>query len=459
MRVKKISVTRLFGLFDHPVPLNMRDRVTIMYGPNGYGKTTLLRLVHDLFCGKYQRVLRVPFRNLSVEFDDKSTLEVVRVDNPGPQKPQGGSGLTITHRRGSAEQHTTIPGFSPEALGIPPSYIERALPFLTREGSSQWLDDRTGEVLDLEDVTRHFPHILGPGSKLAAFHEPDWLGELRKKIPVQFIESQRLLRLSKPRAPHEQPESFRPSVVVYSSELVKLIKSKLAEYGTLSQSLDRSFPKRLVEQTRDQKSANKVPVSELKERLQERLQLLENKRNNLTKLGLLEPDTEGFDLASYLADPTLTQSVLPVYAATEEQKLGVFDDFAGKIELLRTIVNAHFSFKKLDISREQGFGFSTSYPGDQNRSRPISLMHLSSGEQHILVLLFELLFTVQPNSLILIDEPEISLHVAWQLEFLSDLQKITGLTNIDVVIATHAPGIINDRSDLTVTLEGPPETK
>ena len=80
---------------------------------------------------------------------------------------------------------------------------------------------------------------------------------------------------------------------------------------------------------------------------------------------------------------------------------------------------------------------------------------LSSGEQHELVLLYELLFKVKPGSLILIDEPELSLHIAWQLEFLEDLQEITQLADLDVLIATHSPQIINDRWDLTVRLEGP----
>lgn len=47
MRVKEISVSRLFGLFNHTIPMKMDDRVTIITSPNGYGKTTILRLVHS----------------------------------------------------------------------------------------------------------------------------------------------------------------------------------------------------------------------------------------------------------------------------------------------------------------------------------------------------------------------------------------------------------------------------
>ena len=42
---------------------------------------------------------------------------------------------------------------------------------------------------------------------------------------------------------------------------------------------------------------------------------------------------------------------------------------------------------------------------------------------------------------------------AKQKEFLKDLLKIIALKNIQVVIATHAPAIINDRWDLVYNLQ------
>ncbi|MCK5719976.1 MAG: AAA family ATPase, partial [Thiomargarita sp.] len=53
----------------------------------------------------------------------------------------------------------------------------------------------------------------------------------------------------------------------------------------------------------------------------------------------------------------------------------------------------------------------------------------------------------------LIDEPEISLHVAWQVEFLGDMKDIINLREFDVIISTHSPQIIDDRWDLTVELK------
>ncbi len=45
MRIKEIIVKKLFGLFEHRIPFKLADRITIMYGPNGVGKTVLLKMI------------------------------------------------------------------------------------------------------------------------------------------------------------------------------------------------------------------------------------------------------------------------------------------------------------------------------------------------------------------------------------------------------------------------------
>lgn len=52
----------------------------------------------------------------------------------------------------------------------------------------------------------------------------------------------------------------------------------------------------------------------------------------------------------------------------------------------------------------------------------------------------------------LIDEPELSLHVAWQKRFLPDLLEIVATAGFDVLIATHSPYIVGDYSDLMIGL-------
>jgi ABC-type transport system involved in cytochrome c biogenesis ATPase subunit len=451
MRIKEIAISRLFGLFDHTISMRLSDHVTIITGPNGYGKTTILRMIDSLVAGHYSELRRIPFRDLRIAFDNGTALQIIRVDAPRPANRSSSPDLTFSLFKGQKrEEQSTLAAPPKESMAVPLSMIERVTPSLVRVGPSLWRDRKTGQELDVEEVFRSYGQFFSHADlKSGAYTEPPWLAEFRKTMKVKFIEVQRLLRVSK--SGERDEESWRPSVVVYAAELATQIKGKLAEYATLSQSLDRSFPKRLVEET-NAPSEGKVSPDELRNRLQR----LEDKRIKLTEAGLLDRGDEPFDLPSMLKTPTLVETVLPVYAQDAEQKLQVFDEIAAKIELLTSIVNAHFQYKVLSIDKEKGFQFYTNYPGDSsNKPRALAIARLSSGEQHMLVLLYELLFTVAPGSLVMIDEPEISLHVTWQLEFLRDIQRIAELTEIDALIATHAPGIINDRQDLTVGLEAP----
>jgi predicted ATP-binding protein involved in virulence len=141
--------------------------------------------------------------------------------------------------------------------------------------------------------------------------------------------------------------------------------------------------------------------------------------------------------------------VLSIYIEDSNEKLSTYDDLANKIELLLKIINERFLYKNLSIDKKRGFVFTSTISG-----KDIPLSGLSSGEQHELVLFFQLLFTTEPNSLLLIDEPEISLHISWQKELINDLRQVIRINNLSVIIATHSPDIIGNYWDLTVKLKG-----
>ena len=174
---------------------------------------------------------------------------------------------------------------------------------------------------------------------------------------------------------------------------------------------------------------------------------LEDKRSQLMAAGLLDKEKE-IDLDLKKINDT-NMNVLSVYTDDVGKKLSVFDELTNKIDLLVKIINSRFLYKKMSIDKKKGFIFKTD---DDMTLEP---SELSSGEQHELVLLYEFLFKVSKNTLILIDEPELSLHIVWQQQFLQDLIGITSLAEVDVLIATHSPQIIHDRWDLTVELTGP----
>src|SRR2546426_6768679 len=74
--IRKISVKKLFGVFDHEIPLNLQERITIIHGPNGFGKTVLLRFINAIFHGHFGVLRRIPYDTFRIDFDDGAFLRI-----------------------------------------------------------------------------------------------------------------------------------------------------------------------------------------------------------------------------------------------------------------------------------------------------------------------------------------------------------------------------------------------
>jgi predicted ATP-binding protein involved in virulence len=439
MRIKQITVKHLFGIFDHTINLNMEERITIIHGKNGFGKTSILRLVNGFFNLKYSDIRAISFQKFTIIFDDKSFVDILKPSTSRNKKSNARPKITFNFTSSDQKEEPTFSPDSPDGktISFPLGMIDNFIPDLDRVGSETWLYPPTGEILYLEDIYERFGEYL---PKQFQKEYPDWLKKIRDSINVRFIESQRLLDIAnsaKIGRTIRRPMTLY-SVASYSEDLAENIQTKLAEYGQLSQTLDRTFPARVV-----QKKASLTD-----DQLREKIDQLERERNQLISAGLLKKDEDSnFQVKDSIDDST--RKLLSVYIEDVERKLNVFNDIYPKVELFKNIINKKYSFKSVTIDQGKGFIFTT------EEGEVLSPTDLSSGEQHELVILYELLFKVKPNTLILIDEPEMSLHISWQQEFLKDLQEITKLSGLDILMATHSPDIINDRWDLTVELEKP----
>jgi ABC-type lipoprotein export system ATPase subunit len=99
-------------------------------------------------------------------------------------------------------------------------------------------------------------------------------------------------------------------------------------------------------------------------------------------------------------------------------------------------VNTLFSDarKTLDFDENNALIFQKS----QNE-KLISPYQLSSGEKQVLIILLTTILQENKPSIILMDEPEISLHLSWQLDLIEVIQKLN--PNCQLIIVTHSPGI------------------
>ncbi len=79
----------------------------------------------------------------------------------------------------------------------------------------------------------------------------------------------------------------------------------------------------------------------------------------------------------------------------------------------------------------------------KNQEKTTSIFELSSGEKQLIIMLGHLIF--DNAEVLVIDEPELSLHLSWQMKFVEALQ--TASPNAQFILATHASGIIAKKSN------------
>ncbi|KPG80925.1 AAA family ATPase [Pseudomonas sp. RIT-PI-o] len=81
-----------------------------------------------------------------------------------------------------------------------------------------------------------------------------------------------------------------------------------------------------------------------------------------------------------------------------------------------------------------------------------TLTVMSSGERQILIILAHLCLnsSLPKNGIFIVDEPELSLHLAWQEMFVEAVQ--TASPELQIILATHSPAIIGGRNKFYIPL-------
>ncbi|WP_124981281.1 AAA family ATPase [Nonlabens xiamenensis] len=439
MKIKKISVRKLFGVFDHDIPINKKGGITIIIGENGLGKTIVLEMVEALFTGKYFYFNSIAFEKLILEFTDGVKWEL----NKEEQKDDFPIiSLKQINKNGSSYKPYRLLNYQPDDLISLARRISRHIPHIRMVGPRMWEDRRTGEIFHADELVYRFGDYLPFGVRLDDKEKPKWFTDKHDQINVSLIETQRLISLQ-----DREEKSHEKTVEKYSSQLSRIIKSSLTESTELSSKLDRTYPNRLIERLKTSSNvSDKVLNTELAR--------LEKKRETLDAVGLIEIEKDS-NLLEIENPQEVIKDVLMLYVEDSFKKIEIFDTIARKIGLLLEIINKRFKHKRFYVEKESGFVFrSTIIKDAHGEFQKIPVTKLSSGEQNELVLFYELLFKSSPNSFILIDEPEVSLHISWQNCFIEDLKEIAELNNLEVLIATHSPDIIANNWDLKVELKG-----
>ncbi len=430
MRINSIKIENLFDIFDYNISFSQNENVLIITGPNGYGKTMILNIIFNLFNRKFSFFQELIFEKITLTLEDNILITITK------RSKDLESYIYFSLSQHNKVIETFQSNKSEKEIELA---VRRRLP-ARRIAPNQWLitNNQVGKVLTTDDLINEYADQLPDDIKENLLRvKSEQANAILDSIQVHLIREQRLFKKAQNveknyRGEEKEQTLMIESIQTYAREL-KLIIAEFSQKSFIqAQELDNSYPNRLISET------NILP----KEEYEKRYNTLKIKQEKLTEFGLYKSKQE------FLTYSLNDAKALSVYLKDFERKLGVFDELLEKLELFTNILNERrFTFKSININTNKGFFFKTS------KGKELELSQLSSGEQHEVVLLYELIFNVKPNILVLIDEPEISLHITWQKEFLNDLLKIIKIQNIQVVVATHSPSIINDRWDLVYNLE------
>jgi ABC-type transport system involved in cytochrome c biogenesis ATPase subunit len=426
-RLHRYSITGLFDTFTYDFDLDTQGP-TLLTGVNGTGKSTILRTIDAVSTGSWLTLAELPFRSMTLEFDSERSLKIERLN--------GGMQVSLT-----GEESWEFTGARDNIDIMHLRDLEAELEYLRNAETDVYSADSRSEAREL---SRRQAILVERRYEIerrirAGRHPrfPEWSARLGEIFPVLFITDQRLI-IDSP----NRERSTRAAADEVARQIAREISSAKSSYGSRSQDLDHDFPQRAIRTIKD---PPKLTEQELRDQLDE----LTRRSAALEAVGLLAKESvsefEDLDLALENVQP-----VIQTYITDSQQKLAVLEPLRLKLQLFSEFLRQHYGHKRIVIDPDGGFTIST---GTKKKEDPLPPRKLSSGEQQMMVLAHQILFKATPGTLVLIDEPELSLHVLWQATFVEDLAEMGRVNNLSFLLATHSPTLIGGREDLKRSLD------
>lgn len=437
MKIARVSVKDLFYTYTYSIDLKTDNPVSIIHAPNGYGKTTVFRLIRDTLNLNINGLFMIPFKQFCIELYDATRIVILKDGEIDDFQNMFNLIISISNDTSNSQKLV-----------------------LSTDMIRHFIEDVRSPIYQKEKIR---DKIINKNKEMIAEFK-----RIRDQIEIHFIETSRLyaqtnydrtlcliesekktsvLGRNDPtrRNPNSSIEATE-RIVQCAYNLRDIINQIKQSYSTESEKIDRSFPNRLVN------SVNSKEGHFNEKEIQEKLEELEAKRKELKKTGFISSDSSESLPSIKDSDETLMR-FYTLYIRDTFQKLNLYDNIKSKIELFLEIINERTSFSNKEMSINSAGRVIFKPKGKTTKpNSEIALEKLSSGEKHDFILFYELIFNSNAKSIFLIDEPEISLHVAWQIEYVKILEEICKLNGMQSIIATHSPDIVNNREDLLISI-------
>lgn len=435
-KITKIKLDKLFGNFDYEIDLSPpTGKMKILTAPNGFGKSTILKIIHSFASGNIPFFTRIIYNNITVSLDDGTEIKMIRT----PESiDKHNVDIYINNEKITTE---TDPLFVNDKNGN--YYLESTYQFLRRLGPEKWVDNRTGEKLNLNQVVALYGDYPVPKRRARVENS---IESIVKDLNVRIIPNDRYYSdYDYLDAPSVSSEVMVDKI---SLEIKERIQKEIRKQFEDGRKKETTFPGRIIESLKYKDGPTKDQIDELLKKVQD----IESK---YISLGILPKQNDVNTISNVFrsSDSDLGSTeeagriVLKTYFEDILEKFKLLEMLSKQLELFIGSVNSMVFFKKIEISSDKGI-----VAKDLKTGNELYLSLLSSGEQHLIVLLGNLIFNTPEDTLVLVDEPEISMHLDWQEKFIRTLENINNLIGFSSLIATHSPNIIGNRWELVIEL-------
>lgn len=418
MKINKIFI-KGFKSYHQGAYINFKNPLSILYGLNGSGKTTVLKIIHSVLKQDETYLMHENVREISIEYHDDSLFETsIRVY----YNEEVESYIWDELENSSLFKSRTLligvqRGLQIRNISVSSSIIYE---FLIHHPSSREL---------FETTRANRSRLRFMADELSAF-----INRQRKRT------SRRNQDELLPKGNHVTMDEVSIEVIAealyneyYNVKRKISVKIYNALFETFALAIDEEkvgeieIPDNIVEiiqenQTRLIEALEDAPENEFKEMVIQRIDTLTIN------------DKEHFQ-----RNKLFTQLLLQMVQELEQEK-----EELGILNILIQVFNSMLSEGKEIIMDREGINIKVN--GSTH-----GLNELSSGERHLLTFLTIILLDGYSRDIILIDEPEISLNILWQ-EKLIDL--ITRLApNTQIIVASHSQSIVAGHTNSLVEIE------
>lgn len=441
MHISKFTGDGVHGYLSFEV--NFNTDVTFIIGINGSGKTTVLKLIQALLTPDIYTLCTTVFSNIELlcRIDDRDVyFSAISKDDLLTISVSDIQERLIIRRIIDREVNTLhqkpddVDNYARLIDAIQPHAV---IQYIKKLSSPMFLglDRRTFEIGGLGAFEE--PSLLERRirSSRSANRISGSLGASLAEVQVLAIDYMRCLRAQQEKLGNELRESIILAAFQYETlESFQINKPTEQDIYELERKKNEIIS-----------AANSLGVNPNK--LDNTVTPFFNNMSNLTRIIMGNKDNKNNRIAEWLVNK-LQVSRIDILVKQIESYHNKEREIFENIERLKQSVNLFFGDSGKQLVVTPGGELAIELPG-----QPLTnIQALSSGERQIVVMLAQITFNEQASSagVFIVDEPELSLHLAWQESFVDAVHKIAPM--MQIIMATHAPSIVRDRHDKCIDL-------